>query len=38
MAEGHYFIVNKNLIEMLACLAIASLPTGQWVGLDALLD
>jgi uncharacterized membrane protein YphA (DoxX/SURF4 family) len=37
MAEGHYFIVNKNLIEMLACLALASLPTGSWIGLDALL-
>jgi uncharacterized membrane protein YphA (DoxX/SURF4 family) len=37
MAEGHYFIVNKNLLEMLACLALASLPTGQWIGLDAPL-
>lgn len=37
LAEGHYMIVNKNLIEMLACLALACLPTGQWVGLDALL-
>jgi uncharacterized membrane protein YphA (DoxX/SURF4 family) len=37
VAEGHYFIVSKNLIEMLACLALACLPTGQWLGLDALL-
>lgn len=37
MAEGHYFIVNKNLIEMLACLALACLPTGSWIGLDALV-
>lgn len=37
MAEGHYFIVNKNLIEMLACLSLACLPTGSWIGLDALL-
>lgn len=36
-AEGHYWIVDKNLVEMLACLALAFLPTGQWVGLDALL-
>ena len=36
-AEGHYLFVNKNLIEMLACLALAFLPTGQWIGLDALL-
>jgi len=38
MAEGHYFIVNKNLVEMLACLALASLPTGHWIGIDALLS
>jgi uncharacterized membrane protein YphA (DoxX/SURF4 family) len=37
MAEGHYMIVNKNLIEMFACLALTFLPTGRWVGLDALL-
>jgi uncharacterized membrane protein YphA (DoxX/SURF4 family) len=34
--EGHYFIVDKNLVEMLACLSLACLPTGQWIGLDAL--
>ena len=33
MAEGHYFIVNKNLVEMLACLVIATTPTGLWIGL-----
>ncbi|WP_422925952.1 DoxX family protein [Singulisphaera sp. PoT] len=37
LAEGHYFIVNKNLIEMLACLFIACTPSGHWIGLDALL-
>lgn len=31
----HSFIVNKNLIEVLALLAIASLPTGRWLGLDS---
>jgi uncharacterized membrane protein YphA (DoxX/SURF4 family) len=36
MAEGHYWIVNKNLVEMLACLVIASTPSGHWIGLDAL--
>jgi uncharacterized membrane protein YphA (DoxX/SURF4 family) len=35
-AEGHYLIVNKNLIECLACLALVFLPTGQWIGLDAI--
>jgi len=37
LAEGHYWIVNKNLIEMLACLVLASTPNGHWIGLDALL-
>jgi uncharacterized membrane protein YphA (DoxX/SURF4 family) len=37
MAEGHYFIVNKNLIEMLACLALVFIPTSFWIGLDSLL-
>lgn len=31
----HSFIVNKNLIEVIALLAIAALPTGRWFGLDA---
>ena len=35
--EGSYLIVNKNLIEMIACLALASMPTGAWGGLDALV-
>jgi uncharacterized membrane protein YphA (DoxX/SURF4 family) len=35
-AEGHYWIVSKNLVEMLACLVIAATPSGHWVGLDAL--
>ena len=37
LAEGHYFIVNKNLVEMFALAVLATLPTGQWVGLDAVL-
>ncbi len=36
-AEGHYWIVNKNLVELLACLSLATLPTGRWIGLDSLL-
>ena len=35
-AEGHYLIVSKNLIELIACLVIATTPSGHWVGLDAL--
>jgi uncharacterized membrane protein YphA (DoxX/SURF4 family) len=35
-AEGHYLIVNKNVVEFFACLVLASTPNGLWVGLDAL--
>jgi uncharacterized membrane protein YphA (DoxX/SURF4 family) len=35
--EGHYLFVNKNLIELLACLVLMTTPTGLWIGLDALL-
>jgi uncharacterized membrane protein YphA (DoxX/SURF4 family) len=35
-AEGHYWIVSKNLIELVACLVIATTPSGHWIGLDAL--
>lgn len=38
MQEGHYMIVNKNLIEMIALLAIASSGVGRWWGLDAYLS
>ncbi len=34
--EGNYFYVNKNLIELLALLVLATVPTGRWLGLDAL--
>ena len=34
----HSFIVNKNLIEVFALLALAALPTGMWFGLDGLLS
>jgi uncharacterized membrane protein YphA (DoxX/SURF4 family) len=33
----HSLFVNKNLIEVFACLALASLPTGRWIGLDAFI-
>jgi uncharacterized membrane protein YphA (DoxX/SURF4 family) len=32
----HSLFVNKNLIEVIACLALASLPTGRWFGVDGL--
>ena len=35
--EGHYWIVSKNLIELIACLVIATTPSGYWLGFDALV-
>jgi uncharacterized membrane protein YphA (DoxX/SURF4 family) len=36
--EGHYLFVNKNLIEMLALLALATTRSGRWLGLDGVLQ
>jgi len=33
----HSFIVNKNLIEVIALLGIALMPTGHWFGLDGVI-
>jgi uncharacterized membrane protein YphA (DoxX/SURF4 family) len=35
--EGHYFFINKNLVEMLALLVLATTQSGRWLGLDGLL-
>jgi uncharacterized membrane protein YphA (DoxX/SURF4 family) len=37
-AEGHYLFINKNIIEMLALLALATTRSGRWAGLDGLLQ
>lgn len=34
---SHSLIVNSNLIEAIACLAFACLPSGRWFGIDALI-
>lgn len=34
--EGNPVFINKNVIEALALLVIASFPTGKWLGIDAL--
>jgi len=34
---GHYMLVNKELVECLAALVLATIPTGRWLGLDALI-
>jgi uncharacterized membrane protein YphA (DoxX/SURF4 family) len=35
--EGHYLIINKNLIELVAVLMLATTRVGRWGGLDAFL-
>lgn len=35
--EGNYLIVTKNLIELIAVLAVFVFPTGQMAGLDVLI-
>ncbi len=35
--EGSYLYVNKNVVEMLALLVLATTASGRWFGLDALL-
>lgn len=32
----HSYIVDKNLIEVLALLALAAMPSGKWFGVDAI--
>jgi uncharacterized membrane protein YphA (DoxX/SURF4 family) len=36
-AEGHYYFINKNIIEMVALLTLATTRSGWWVGVDGLL-
>lgn len=36
-AEGHYLFINKNIIEALALLALATFRTGRWAGIDGFL-
>ena len=38
LAEGHYLFIDKNLIEMLALLCLATTRSGSWAGLDGLLQ
>ncbi len=32
--EGNYWLVNKNLIELAACIVIYQFPTGRYFGLE----
>ena len=33
----HSFIVNKDFMEVIALLAIATPPTGRWFGVDGMI-
>jgi uncharacterized membrane protein YphA (DoxX/SURF4 family) len=35
--EGNPLFINKNAIEVIALMALACMPTGRWLGLDALV-
>ena len=35
---GHYLYVNTNLIESIASMLLAFVPSGRWAGLDALVQ
>jgi uncharacterized membrane protein YphA (DoxX/SURF4 family) len=37
-SEGHYLVVNKNVIEMVALLALMTTRSGRWFGLDAIVS
>jgi uncharacterized membrane protein YphA (DoxX/SURF4 family) len=36
-SEGNYVWVNKNVVEMLALLLLATTQSGRWLGLDGLV-
>ncbi len=37
-SEGNYTFINKNVVELFALLTLMTLPTGRWLGLDALVS
>jgi uncharacterized membrane protein YphA (DoxX/SURF4 family) len=37
-SEGNYLVVNKNVIEMVALLALMTTRSGRWFGLDAVVS
>jgi len=37
-AEGNYWFINKNLIELAACMVIYQLPTGNYFGLERFFN
>jgi uncharacterized membrane protein YphA (DoxX/SURF4 family) len=37
-SEGNYLVINKNVIEMVALLALMTTRSGRWFGLDAIVS
>src|SRR5439155_21320231 len=37
-SEGHYLFINKNIIEMIALLTLATTRSGKWLGVDGLVQ
>ena len=37
-AEGDYLFINKNLIELIALLTLATTQSGKWFGLDGFVQ
>src|SRR5262249_18508117 len=37
-AEGTYYFINKTFIMVLALFALATVPSGRWLGLDGLIQ
>lgn len=37
-SEGHYLVINKNVIEAVALMVIATSGAGRWMGLDAFIS
>jgi uncharacterized membrane protein YphA (DoxX/SURF4 family) len=37
LSEGHYLWINKNVIESVALLVLATTAAGKWAGLDGML-
>jgi thiosulfate dehydrogenase [quinone] large subunit len=36
ISEGHYLVINKNIVELLAILILYLFPTGKYLGLEHL--
>jgi len=37
LAEGHYLVVNKNVVEFFALAVLVIFPSGRFIGLDGLI-